>query len=649
MRKRGMSFQFAETGPNKGDTGFDPPKLHKLPGKLKKIGDVDDLESGDPTRLMPRLRQIHKMGEVKRRSRLREGMTRGALIGGTVGGLGGLGTVALMSGGLRPIRTGLLGAGLGALGGAGAGSMVGGIREEMKAKKRRAEKEKRAYTLQGHKDFQGINVAIENRRGSVRKGKDSDGHEWRTKMKHPYGYIVGTKGADDEPVDAYVGPHDEAQDAFVVHQHKDTGKGYDEDKVMLGFRNKKEAKEAYLEHYDDPKFLGPVSRVSMDRFKQLVASKKKLVKISHASWMALLDELQGMGLEKEAFGPREARKVLQLAKKKVLKVPRLQQTATRAAEAGLAGKPVNLSIAEQSLLHGGGAPIAIHKTAPKSLRRAAATGGVTMPVTPEAIQGTERLSGKILTAKGGDPTAAIRRHPALEEAVSGPISRMTPQQRMMHNAAIMRHEMAEQAIRGPKTKELTPFRMATGHMGAEAPLTDVNVLATLPKGSAPVREAMQAYRPVESHLLERATRGVGGREGMQFGTQRLSRHAKKRVGKRMEEMASEDLKAALAGPDGDAIREQFKAMGIGRISGIGKISAAPQAVVERERKRLVRKAGPAVGALLGAGVGALRGAKKGRLLANIVGGLGTGATLGWLPDIVASAGEAGKRYQRKVL
>jgi len=159
---------------------------------------------------------------------------------------------------------------------------------------------KLGYTLQGHDDVQGLRVAIENRKGSVRKGTDSDGNEWRTKMKYPYGYLVGTKGADGEPVDCYVGPDKEAPAAFVVHQHKDTGKGYDEDKVMLGFPSKKAAKEAYLMHYDDPKFLGPMAKVSMDRLRELVASKKRLVKISHVQGQALMEEL--MAIQKTAQG-----------------------------------------------------------------------------------------------------------------------------------------------------------------------------------------------------------------------------------------------------------------------------------------------------------------------------------------------------------
>ena len=156
---------------------------------------------------------------------------------------------------------------------------------------------KQAYKLQGETEVQGIPIAIENRKGSVRTGTDSDGNEWRTKMKHPYGYIKGTKGVDGEPVDVYVGPDKEAPDAFVVHQRKDDGKGYDEDKVMLGFPNKAEAKKAYLAHYDDPKFLGPMAKVSTERLKELVASKKRLVKISQVSYAAMLDEI----MTKEAF------------------------------------------------------------------------------------------------------------------------------------------------------------------------------------------------------------------------------------------------------------------------------------------------------------------------------------------------------------
>ena len=88
--------------------------------------------------------------------------------------------------------------------------------------------------------------------------------------------------ADGEGVDVYVGPNKEAPFAFVVHQHKDDGTGFDEDKAILGVDSEEEAKKLYLEHYDDPKFLGPISKVSIERLKALVDSGKVLTKISRS-------------------------------------------------------------------------------------------------------------------------------------------------------------------------------------------------------------------------------------------------------------------------------------------------------------------------------------------------------------------------------
>lgn len=147
------------------------------------------------------------------------------------------------------------------------------------------------FKLQGHIKHQGIPIAIENRKGSVRSGVDKDGKPWRTVMKHPYGYIKGSRGADGEGVDVYVGPHAGATHAHVVHQHKATGTGYDEDKVLLGFKDQRTARKAYLQHYNDPKFLGPMHSVPMDRLKEMLASKKKLVKISEVTQLSFLEEL----------------------------------------------------------------------------------------------------------------------------------------------------------------------------------------------------------------------------------------------------------------------------------------------------------------------------------------------------------------------
>lgn len=207
------------------------------------------------------------------------GNVAGAVGGGATGALLGVGLGRTLS--RRPGVAATISS-LGAAAGTGlglkAGRHAGGALGRGKSRSEAAEKV--AYRLQGHTEVQGIPISIENRKGSVRTGTDADGNEWRTKMLFPYGYIPGTKGADDEPVDCYVGPDKEAPNAYVVHQHKDDGKGYDEDKIFFGFRSKREAREAFLKHYDDPKFLGPISKVSLERLRELVASKKRLAKIT---------------------------------------------------------------------------------------------------------------------------------------------------------------------------------------------------------------------------------------------------------------------------------------------------------------------------------------------------------------------------------
>jgi len=141
---------------------------------------------------------------------------------------------------------------------------------------------KLAYTLQGHTQVQGLPIYIENRKGSVRKGVDKDGKPWKTKFKIPYGYITGTEGNDGEEIDVYVGPDKRAPNAFVVHQRKLTGGGYDEDKVMLGFPTEEAARSAYLEHYNSvgKKLLGPISTITVEELRRHLDEKRKHKKIA---------------------------------------------------------------------------------------------------------------------------------------------------------------------------------------------------------------------------------------------------------------------------------------------------------------------------------------------------------------------------------
>jgi hypothetical protein len=129
-------------------------------------------------------------------------------------------------------------------------------------------------------DFQGLPIALEYTAGGVRSGIGKDDKPWETHFRYAYGYIDGTKGADGEELDVFIGPNINADTAFVVHQKKpETGK-YDEQKVMLGWDSADEAKQAYLDHYDSPKFFGSIHPVTMDKLRELVAKKKTLIKVA---------------------------------------------------------------------------------------------------------------------------------------------------------------------------------------------------------------------------------------------------------------------------------------------------------------------------------------------------------------------------------
>lgn len=59
-----------------------------------------------------------------------------------------------------------------------------------------------------------------------------------------YGEIVGTKGADNDPLDVYRGLFLKAEYAFIINQYNENG-AFDEHKIMLNFYDEMQAKSAY--------------------------------------------------------------------------------------------------------------------------------------------------------------------------------------------------------------------------------------------------------------------------------------------------------------------------------------------------------------------------------------------------------------------
>jgi hypothetical protein len=130
------------------------------------------------------------------------------------------------------------------------------------------------YPLQGRTKVKGMDISIENKKGSVRSGTDKDGHEWHTHMNFDYGYIRGTVGKDKDYVDCYLGPNPESETVYVVHQNDPVTGKYDEDKVMLCFDSEAEAKAAYLKQYDRLGFLGDIDAMDIEIFKEKAFDKK---------------------------------------------------------------------------------------------------------------------------------------------------------------------------------------------------------------------------------------------------------------------------------------------------------------------------------------------------------------------------------------
>jgi hypothetical protein len=128
----------------------------------------------------------------------------------------------------------------------------------------------KAFKLQGHTQFQGIPIAIENKVGSVRKWRDGQGGEGETRMLHAYGYIKRTVGADEDEIDVFLGPDPRANQAYIIHQRNVHTDIYDEDKTMLGFSNEKDAMAAFQDNYDRSDFIITCSVMDMDAFKRWI-------------------------------------------------------------------------------------------------------------------------------------------------------------------------------------------------------------------------------------------------------------------------------------------------------------------------------------------------------------------------------------------
>lgn len=151
-------------------------------------------------------------------------------------------------------------------------------REVVNTEPTEAQKEAGNYRM-GHVKIDGMDVTIENPKGSIRKGRDADGKEWQSEMHNDYGYIRGTKAVDNDHIDVFLSDDPEHGNVYVIDQvDPKTGK-FDESKVMYGFSSEQEARDAYLSNYEEGwKGLGKITEVTKEEFKKWIDSSTRKTK-----------------------------------------------------------------------------------------------------------------------------------------------------------------------------------------------------------------------------------------------------------------------------------------------------------------------------------------------------------------------------------
>jgi len=148
-------------------------------------------------------------------------------------------------------------------------------------------KKRKEYPFEGFIHFQGLNIHVENVKGSTREGVDPDGTPWKVVMKHHYGEVDQTEGVDHDPVDIYVGPNGDSPLVVVVRQQDPKTKKYDEDKVMVGFNTEEDAVAAYKAQYNSAGFYQSHKSMPIGRFLRWCLDKenrgKKVSRLSGGS------------------------------------------------------------------------------------------------------------------------------------------------------------------------------------------------------------------------------------------------------------------------------------------------------------------------------------------------------------------------------
>ena len=141
------------------------------------------------------------------------------------------------------------------------------------------EQKKSGIYKKGHIKIHGLNISIENPKGSFRTGIDPNGKSWKSRLYAHYGYITGINNIDKDGdhVDVFIGPKPNSDIVFIINQKNNKDK-FDEHKVMLGWNRMTDALDGYLKNYK-PDWDGIMSihRSHIDNFKNWLDNGNKRI------------------------------------------------------------------------------------------------------------------------------------------------------------------------------------------------------------------------------------------------------------------------------------------------------------------------------------------------------------------------------------
>lgn len=455
------------------------------------------------------------------------------LLGGLGGALMGAGLPSLLKSESLPMAA--AGAAVGGLaGGYGLGKLQDAsfAAPFMQAREQtRAHLAKTAnFKLQGETNFNGLDIAIENKKGSKRSWFDPHGKEKGSTFMHfDYGYIRLTEGTDGDHVDCYLGPDKDAERVFIVNQMKKPpgeikkdGKAwteFDEQKCMLGFNSAADAKAAYLKQYDDPRFFGSMTEMSFEDFRKKVLDKKnhgkKIAKLLHTPGGGVFG---GAAADSQVSFPKEANGDMAqyfMDHPEKLKEKKMRDKIKTAVSAGWIREKAVSGLAKRNIALGGKDQAQVARKAVDYARAKELGEGVS-----DAREGLRGILGKFKDQAPNTGRRAGRQAEQKWRPQTGPYTEAERENQRAYDAYRASRGQGGPRPMGAEAKEMAAA-MGVGGAGGllanalmQGPRSDARKLTRAANRAEKGKEVNFDRLPSEPGSIAKAVRGVGIPAGM---------------------------------------------------------------------------------------------------------------------------------------